>query len=189
MTAHSFALFDTALGPCGLVWSAHGVAGVQLPAPGKREVRARILEQFPQAIESELPARMGPACAGIAALLRGEPSDLGSIVLDMDGISPWSRRVYELARTIAPGATLSYGELAARLGSPGAARAVGQALGRNPFLLVVPCHRVLAADGNLGGFSAHGGVETKRRLLAIESASARTQAERPRVVASEARSR
>lgn len=177
MTAHSFALFDTALGPCGLVWSGRGVAGVQLPAPSKRDARARILEQFPQAIESELPARMKPARAGIVALLGGEPSDLRSIVLDMEGIPPWSRRVYELARTIAPGATLSYGELASRLGSPGAARAVGQALGRNPFLLIVPCHRVLAANGKLGGFSAHGGVETKRRLLAIESASARAQAE------------
>lgn len=173
MTVHSFALFETALGPCGLVWSERGVAGAQLPAASKRAIRARILEQFPRAREAELPTRLEHARADIVALLRGEPNDLRSIVLDLDGISPWSRRVYELARTIAPGMTLSYGELAARLGSPGAARAVGQALRRNPFLLIVPCHRVLAADGKLGGFSAHGGLDTKRRLLAIERALAR----------------
>ena len=83
-----------------------------------------------------------------------------------------ARRVYEVARTIPPGATLTYGEIAARLELPGAARDVGQALGRNPFPLVVPCHRVVAAGGRLGGFSARGGAATKRRLLAIEGAIA-----------------
>ena len=85
---------------------------------------------------------------------------------------PFHRRVYEVARTIPPGATLSYGEIATRLGAPGSARAVGQALGRNPFAIVVPCHRVLAAGGKLGGFSANGGVTTKLRLLSIEGAQA-----------------
>jgi methylated-DNA-[protein]-cysteine S-methyltransferase len=112
------------------------------------------------------------ALEGIVALLRGEPGDLTEVTLDLDGVPPFHRRVYEVARGIPPGATLSYGEIAARLGSRGAARAVGQALGRNPFAIVVPCHRVLAAGGKVGGFSATGGVVTKLRLLSIESARA-----------------
>jgi methylated-DNA-[protein]-cysteine S-methyltransferase len=92
------------------------------------------------------------------------------VALDMEGVPPFHRRVYEAARQVPPGQTLSYGEIAARAGSPGSARAVGQALGRNPFAILVPCHRVLAANGKLGGFSANGGVDTKRRMLAIEGA-------------------
>jgi methylated-DNA-[protein]-cysteine S-methyltransferase len=106
------------------------------------------------------------------ALLRGEARDLSAIALDMDGLPSFQRRVYEAARAIPPGETLSYGEVAARLGAPGSARAVGQALGRNPFAIVVPCHRVLAAGGKAGGFSANGGVATKLRLLALEGARA-----------------
>jgi methylated-DNA-[protein]-cysteine S-methyltransferase len=172
MTTHSFALFDTPLGACGLVWSPRGVAAVQLPEAQRLATRARILEHFPQAREAALTSEMDRVRAEIVALLRGQTSQFESVVLDMEGISDWGRRVYEVARTIAPGTTLSYGEIAARLKSPGAARAVGAALGRNPFLLIVPCHRVIAANGKLGGFSAHGGLKTKRRLLAIESALA-----------------
>src|SRR5262249_61450420 len=90
--------------------------------------------------------------------------------LDRTGVPAFRRRVYEAARTIPPGQTLSYGEVAACAGSPGAARAVGQALGKNPFAIVVPCHRVLAAGGRVGGFSAQGGIATKLRLLALQSA-------------------
>ena len=115
---------------------------------------------------------MQRALDGIVALLRGEASDLSAVALDMERVPPFHRRVYEAARTIPPGATLSYGEIAARLGAPGSARAVGQALGRNPFAIVVPCHRVLAAGGKVGGFSANGGVTTKLRLLSIEGARA-----------------
>ena len=98
------------------------------------------------------------AIDGIVALLRGEKRDLREIALDLDGVPDFNRRVYELARTIPPGSTLTYGEIARRLASPGTARAVGQALGQNPWPIVVPCHRVLAADGGMGGFSAPGGV-------------------------------
>ena len=87
----------------------------------------------------------------------------------MEGVAGFHRRVYDAARAIPPGKTLAYGEIAERIGAPGAARAVGQALGRNPFPIVVPCHRVLAAGGKIGGFSAHGGTATKRRMLAIEA--------------------
>src|SRR5207253_5626638 len=98
--------------------------------------------------------------------------DLSELELDMDAVPPFQRRVYEQARRITPGTTLSYGELAAQLGSPGSARAVGQALGRNPFPIVVPCHRVLAAGGKVGGFTANGGITTKLRLLSIEATQA-----------------
>jgi methylated-DNA-[protein]-cysteine S-methyltransferase len=171
MTAQSFALFDTAIGRCAIAWSARGVAGVQLPEAGEAATRARVRRHFPDATEAPPPAEVQRAIEGIVVLLHGEPGDLATIVLDMTGVPPFERRVYEVARTIAPGATLTYGEIAARLGEPGAARAVGQALGRNPFPLIVPCHRVLAASGKAGGFSAHGGVTTKLRLLSIEGAN------------------
>src|SRR4029077_2088160 len=132
------------------------------------ETRARLLQRFPDAREMPPTREAEIALNTIVALLRGEASDLSSVALDMQGVPPFHRRVYEIARTIPPGATLSYGELAGRLGAPGSARAVGQALGRNPFAIVVPCHRVLAAGGRLGGFSAKGGVATKLRLLSIE---------------------
>jgi methylated-DNA-[protein]-cysteine S-methyltransferase len=112
------------------------------------------------------------AIDGIVALLGGEARDLSDVELDMRQVAPFHRRVYEAARAIPPGATLSYGEIAARLGEPGAARDVGSALGQNPFPIIVPCHRVVGAKGKLGGFSAHGGVKTKLRLLSIEGVQA-----------------
>jgi O-6-methylguanine DNA methyltransferase len=172
MTAVGFALFDTAIGRCGIAWNGRGVAGVQLPEARDAETRARLLQQFPDAREGSLPPEIERACDSIVALLHGEASDLAAIALDMERVPPFHRRVYEVARAIAPGTTLSYGDIAARLGSHGAARAVGQALGRNPFPIIVPCHRVLAAGGKLGGFSAHGGITTKLRLLSIEGTQA-----------------
>jgi methylated-DNA-[protein]-cysteine S-methyltransferase len=167
-----FALFDTALGPCGIAWGERGVVGVQLPEARALQTRARVLKRFPDAREAPAPPSVQRALDGIAALLQGEASDLTAVALDLDGVPPFHRRVYEVARSIPPGATLSYGDIAARLGVRGASRAVGQALGRNPFALVVPCHRVVAAGGKVGGFSATGGVTTKLRLLSIESARA-----------------
>jgi len=168
MMASGFALFDTAIGRCGLAWGEHGISGVQLPEMGERETRARMLQRFPAAGEAVPPPEVQRVIDRIAALLRGEVSDLSTIALDMDEVPTFHRRVYEAARAIPPGMTLSYGDVAARAGAPGAARAVGQALGRNPFPIVVPCHRVLAAGGKIGGFSAQGGIATKRRMLAIE---------------------
>jgi methylated-DNA-[protein]-cysteine S-methyltransferase len=173
MWSRGFALFDTAVGPCGIAWGERGIIGVQLPEADEPETRARMARRFPGAREGTPPPLVRRAIDGIGALLRGEGSDLSEVALDMDGVPPFHRRVYEAARSIGPGATLSYGEVAARIGVPGAARAVGQALGRNPFAIVVPCHRVLAAGGKAGGFSAKGGVTTKMRLLSIEGAGAR----------------
>src|SRR6266852_8845152 len=168
MTASGFALFDTAIGQCGIAWGERGVAGVQLPEAGEAETRARMLHRFPAAGETAPPPEVEKAVERIVALLRGEAGDLAEVTLDMDQVPAFHRRVYEVARTIPPGRTLSYGDVAARLGAPSAARAVGQALGRNPFAIVVPCHRVLAAGGRVGGFSANGGIATKLRMLAIE---------------------
>ena len=170
MTAHGFALFDTGIGRCGIAWGAHGITGVQLPEASEARTRARLMRRYPQAQEAPPPADVRRAIDGIVSLLRGEASDLSAAALDMDGLPEFDRRVYEVARGIAPGATLSYGEIAARLGERGLARDVGQALGRNPFPIIVPCHRVLAAGGKAGGFSANGGVTTKLRLLTIERA-------------------
>ena len=168
--ASGWALFETASGWCGIAWSARGVAGVQLPEGSERDTRARLGRRFPEAREAPPPAPVQRAIDGVVALLRGEDGRLETVALDMDGVPPFHRRVYEVARTIPPGTTLSYGEVAARMGAPGAARDVGQALGQNPFAIIVPCHRVLAANGRVGGFSARGGVRTKLRLISSERA-------------------
>jgi len=167
---HQFALFETAIGPCGIAWGAEGVVGVQLPEADGQATRARLRRRFPGAAEAAPSPDVRQAIAGIVALLRGEAVDLSAIKLDMRRVAAFNRRVYDVARTIAAGATLTYGEIAVRLGERGAARAVGQALGENPFALIVPCHRVLAAGARFGGFSARGGVTTKLKLLAIEGA-------------------
>jgi methylated-DNA-[protein]-cysteine S-methyltransferase len=171
MTGHEFILFDTPIGRCGIAWGARGIAAVQLPERSERATRARMLRVLPDACEAVPPPEVRRALDRILALLRGEAADLTDIVLDMDRLPAFDRRVYQVARTIPPGATLSYGEIATRLGERGAARDVGQALGRNPFAIVVPCHRVVAAGGKMGGFSARGGVSTKLRLLSIERAT------------------
>lgn len=169
---YAYALFDTALGRCAIAWGPRGIVGVELPGSDDRSTRRRIARSLPGATEAAPPEDMARAIDEIVALFEGEPRDLSEVVLDMDGVPEFNRRVYEAARTIPPGETLTYGEVAERIGERGAAQAVGQALGRNPFPIVVPCHRVLAAGGGLGGFSAPGGVDTKRRMLAIEGAGA-----------------
>src|SRR5262245_3375251 len=168
MGEYGFTLFDTAIGRCGIAWGQGGVAGVQLPEAREPQTRLRVLERFPDACETPPPSEVRRAIESISALLGGEATDLSGVVLDMDRVPEFHRRVYEAARAIPVGATVSYGEIAARLGAPGASRAVGQALGRNPFAILVPCHRVLTAGGRLGGFSANGGIATKLRLLTIE---------------------
>ena len=175
MNEQGFALFDTPIGRCGIAWGERGIIRVQLPEADARLTRERLLRHCPAACEAPPPLDVQRAVDSIVALLGGDASELSAVALDlsdvrldMERVPELHRRVYAVARTIPPGATLSYGEIAARLGEPGAAREVGQALGQNPFPLVVPCHRVVAAGGKLGGFSARGGVGTKLRLLALE---------------------
>jgi methylated-DNA-[protein]-cysteine S-methyltransferase len=163
-----FTLFDTAIGACGVVWGERGLIGVHLPDANPARTRAGLARRFADAEPAPPPSDVQQAIDGIAALLRGEKRDLREIALDFEGLPAFNRRVYELARTIPPGSTMTYGDIARRLSAPGTARAVGQALGQNPWPIVVPCHRVLAADGGMGGFSAPGGVSTKRRMLEIE---------------------
>jgi len=170
MAPSCYTLFDTAIGTCGIAWAGRGVVAVQLPEASEFKTRARLVKRCPDAQDAAPPPQVQRAIDAIVALLRGEASDLSDVVLDLDRVEPFQRQVYEIARTIAPGATLTYGEIATRLGDRALARDVGQALGQNPFPLIVPCHRVLAAGGKVGGFSANGGVTTKMRLLSIEGA-------------------
>jgi methylated-DNA-[protein]-cysteine S-methyltransferase len=170
--ARGLAVFATAIGPCGIAWSEVGVVGVQLPEDDSARTLARLARRFPGDAARAPPPWVQEAIARIGALLRGEADDLASISLDFAGAPALHRRVWEIARRIPPGRTRAYGEIAAELGDPALAREVGRALGANPAPIIVPCHRVLAAGGKIGGFSAHGGVATKRRMLAIESALA-----------------
>ncbi|HVV10813.1 methylated-DNA--[protein]-cysteine S-methyltransferase [Amycolatopsis sp.] len=170
MTDQGLAVFTTAIGHCGIAWGDRGVVGVCLPGRSAESTRAAVRKQCPEAVETEPPQHIAHAMDEIVALLRGERLDLTDIELDLEGMPEFHRKVYEVARAIPPGKTLTYGEVAARIGMPGSAQAVGQALGHNPIPIIVPCHRVLAAGGKMGGFSAPGGVDTKRRILVIEGA-------------------
>ena len=166
----AFAIFDTPIGLCASAWSDHGIKALSLPEQSEAALRKRFARRFPESREMPPTPIVAAAIARIRALLEGGRDDLATVVLDMEGEPEFHRRVYELARTIPPGEIRTYGDIAADLGDKTLSRAVGQALGRNPWPIVVPCHRVLAANGKTGGFSADGGVETKMRMLTIERA-------------------
>jgi methylated-DNA-[protein]-cysteine S-methyltransferase len=170
LTTTAFALFETAIGACAIAWGRRGIVGIQLPERDAAATRSRIARRYADSTETRPPPGIDLAVGDIVRLLAGASVDLSRIDLDMTGVPEFNCRAYAVARAIPPGATSTYGEIAARLGEPGAARAVGQALGANPFPIVVPCHRVLAAGGKVGGFSANGGRVTKLRLLNIERA-------------------
>ncbi|HEV2818572.1 MAG TPA: methylated-DNA--[protein]-cysteine S-methyltransferase [Allosphingosinicella sp.] len=170
MARLSYAFFDTALGLCAIVWDARGIAGTQLPESGRGAAVRRLQRRFPDAHNSPPTPAIEGAMARIEAALAGAADDFDDLVLDWRRVSAFERAVYLAARAIPRGRTTTYGALAERLGDPGQARAVGQALGRNPWPIVVPCHRITAADGGMGGFSAPGGRATKLRLLEIEGA-------------------
>ena len=165
-----YALFETAIGRCGIVWSERGIVGVQFPGGSDQATRRRLLRRHLKACETIPPAAVQRTIEDIVALLEGERRDLSEAVLDWGAVPDFNRRVYHVARAIPPGSTRSYGEVAARLGDRNLARDVAQALGQNPFPIIVPCHRIMAAGGKTGGFSAPGGVRTKLRLLSIERA-------------------
>ncbi|NLU83195.1 methylated-DNA--[protein]-cysteine S-methyltransferase [Rhodococcus sp. HNM0569] len=169
-----FALFDSALGTCGVAWRGAGIVAVQLPESSPETTRERLTATVrtldDDAHEHEPPGEVASVVEAMRRHVAGALDDLRWVQLDFEGVSDFDTSVYELTRAITPGNVRTYGDVAAELGSPGAAQAVGQALGRNPIPLVVPCHRVLAADGGIGGFSAGGGTVTKRELLALEHA-------------------
>jgi methylated-DNA-[protein]-cysteine S-methyltransferase len=170
MTDQHFTLFDTAIGICGIEWGTRGINGLQLPMGSEEKTRARIRQRHGDIEPAEPTAEVQRAIARIVELLAGKPDDLLDIPLDLDGVPEFNRGVYDIARSIPPGQTMTYGEIAKKLGGVELSRDVGQALGRNPCPIVVPCHRVLAAGNKPGGFSARGGVETKLKMLAIEGA-------------------
>jgi methylated-DNA-[protein]-cysteine S-methyltransferase len=170
MTGYRFAVFDTAIGRCGLVWGDRGINAVQLPMGSEDKTRGRIRQRYGDIAEAAPTAEVQAAIDGIVELMAGKPNDLSGVVLDLDGVPEFNRSVYAIARTIPPGKTLTYGDIAKRLGGVERSRDVGQALGHNPCPIVVPCHRVLAAGDKPGGFSANGGVVTKLKMLAIEGA-------------------
>ena len=166
-----YTLFETAIGWAGLAWGENGLVAVHLPEPTPETARKSFLRRFPDVVEGEPPAYVQDAIARIRALMEGEPADLTGVPIEIGRVPEFNARVYEIARAIPPGETLTYGEIAQKLGDKLLARDVGAALGQNPWPIVVPCHRVTAAGGKLGGFSARGGVNTKVKLLAIEGAA------------------
>ena len=178
-TSPGFTLFDTAIGRCGVAWTARGIARITLPETSDAAIRQRLARDTPGAAEADPPPAIAAAIERITSHLGGTPAALDELALDLDGVPEFHREVYAAARRIPSGQTVSYGALARSLGKPGAARAIGQAMGRNPFPVVVPCHRILAANHAPGGFSAHGGVETKARLLAAEGFTLAIQPELP----------
>ncbi|MGZ5871689.1 MAG: methylated-DNA--[protein]-cysteine S-methyltransferase [Bradyrhizobium sp.] len=168
MSGRAYTIFDTAIGRCGIAWNDAGIVGVQLPETREIETRKRLYQLYPDARETRPPANVELAIEGIVALLRGEACDFSDVTLDMSGIHAFSQRVYQITRGIARGETLTYNEIAARLRASGAVPSVAKAIARNPFVIIVPCHRVLDAGGYADQISAHGGIISKRRLLSIE---------------------
>jgi len=168
--APAFTIFATAIGDCAIAWNALGLTGVWLPDASAARLRARIVRRRPDLAEARPEGAIDQAVGAITALLRGERTDLTAIPIDDTALDAFDACVYSAARTIPPGRVITYAALAERVGAKATAREVGQSLGRNPFPIVVPCHRIVAAGGQLGGFSAPGGSATKRRLLTIEDA-------------------
>jgi methylated-DNA-[protein]-cysteine S-methyltransferase len=168
-----YTTFDTAIGPCGLAWSNEGISGVALPEATRDETEARLASRFPtaQCVRMPLPKEITHARDAIVGLLGGLNRDLTDIALDMRRVSDFDRRVYTVTRGVPPGKTITYGEIAARIDQCDP-RAIGQSMARNPFPIIMPCHRVVAAGGGMGGLSGAGGVRTKIRLLQIEGAVA-----------------
>jgi methylated-DNA-[protein]-cysteine S-methyltransferase len=170
MSGRGYTIFDTMIGRCGIAWGHGGIAGVQLPEAREIETRRRLYQLYPDAREARPPWNVEIAIEGIVAMLRGQAGDLSDISLDMTGIHAFSQRVYQMAQAIPRGETRTYGEIAARLGASGAVHSVAQALAHNPFVIIVPCHRVLEAGSYADRMSPHGGSISKRRLLSIEGA-------------------
>ncbi|THD62366.1 methylated-DNA--[protein]-cysteine S-methyltransferase [Phenylobacterium sp.] len=167
-----YALFETAIGWAGLAWGADGLVAAHLPDATPEIARKSFTRRFPEIVEGSPPAYVLDAIDRIRALMLGKPADLTGVPIEMGRVPDFNAQVYAIARAIPPGETLTYGQIAEKLGDKLLARDVGAALGQNPWPIVVPCHRVTAAGGKLGGFSARGGVNTKARLLAIEGAKA-----------------
>ena len=163
-----YVLAETSLGPCGLAWSERGLTRLQLPEADRGDTEARLLRYTRGAAPADPPPGIAAVIEELVRYLEGERIDFATAQLDLSAVSPFHRVVYEATRTVGWGHTTTYGELARLAHSPGAARAVGQAMSRNPIPIIIPCHRILASGTGTGGFSAFGGVTLKARLLALE---------------------
>ena len=170
-------VFPTAIGFIAMAWSRDGLASLQLPGQDGEATRKRLLKglgeragNFPAIEARALPSPVARWVERIRAYASGEPADFSDVPVDLAGVDAFRRDIYAAARRLGYGETTTYGELAAGAGHPGEARMAGQALGANPVTIVIPCHRIMAAGGKIGGFSAHGGIMTKRKLLAMENA-------------------
>lgn len=163
-----FHIIRTAIGPCGIAWSEEGVTRFQLPERDDAALTRRMAtaDRRPGAP----PLSIAQAIADLERYFRGEKVDFSTLRLDLRACSPFYKAVYDATRAIGWGAVATYGDIARGVRSPGAARAVGHSLSRNPIAIIIPCHRILAAGGRIGGFSAHGGASAKARLLEIEGA-------------------
>lgn len=170
MTGLGYTIFDTAIGRCVIAWGPSGIVGVQLPEVREIDTRRRLFQLYPDARELRAPLNVEIAIEGITALLRGGGGDLSDVTLDMSGIPGFSQRVYALVRAIPRGETRTYAEIASGLRASGAVHSVAQALARNPFMIIVPCHRVLEAGNYADRISPNGGAVSKRRLLSIDGA-------------------
>jgi methylated-DNA-[protein]-cysteine S-methyltransferase len=162
-----YCLIATNFGPVGLAWSDQGLVRLQLPEMTGPSVVPRLLRGI-EAEEADPPDWLAATMVKLQRYFTGTPTDLSTTPLDLEGVPDFHRALYLDMQALAWGETITYGELAARAGAPGAAQAVGQAMGKNPLPIIVPCHRVLASGNKLGGFSAPGGTSTKARLLAME---------------------
>jgi methylated-DNA-[protein]-cysteine S-methyltransferase len=163
-----YCLFDTAIGAAGVAWSADGITRLQLPEAGRAATERRLRGRSASTAESQPPPQIARAIDAVQKYMEGEHIDFSGIKLDLTGVGPFHRSIYEALCRVGWGETTTYGALALQVGDPGASRAVGQAMGRNPIPVIIPCHRVLASGGKPGGFSAYGGAVTKQRLLALE---------------------
>lgn len=170
MVGRAYTIFDTAIGRCGIIWSSTGVVAVQLPEAREIDTRRRIFQVDPEAREQAAPLNTELAIEGIVTLLQGSDPDFSDVSLDAGGVPAFNRRVYEYACAIPRGETRTYHEIAKALGASGAVHSVAQAISRNPYMIIVPCHRVLEAGGYADRISPYGGVISKRRLLALEGA-------------------
>jgi methylated-DNA-[protein]-cysteine S-methyltransferase len=170
MVGRAYTVFDTAIGRCGIIWSSTGVVAVQLPEAREIDTRRRIFAVHPDAREQRPSDNAGLAIEGIVGLLQGDDPDFSEVSLDAGGVPVFHRRVYEATCAIARGETRTYHEIARTLGTSGATYSVAQAIARNPYMLIVPCHRVLEAGNYADRLSPYGGVISKRRLLALEGA-------------------
>src|SRR5262245_3406330 len=175
-----FLLFETALGATGLAWNDTAITALQLPertpAATRARLTARCADAGPEVATGSAPTWVSDTIERVRAHLAGRPQDLSDVRLDLARVPPFAARIYGALRRVPAGQTVSYGDLARTVGSPGAARAVGRAMATNPYPIVVPCHRVLASGGRAGGFSAYGGLMTKDRLLALEGSAVRVVA-------------